>query len=137
MFLAMFLLGFILYGTLCLLDLSDNFLSHVKKVFNYNLFKYLLWSFFFFWDSHNLNAGAFHIVPEVFKTFFISFLSFLCSTAVIPLPHSPPHIPCSSSLILFFFFGLVILLSVSSRVFFISCIVFFISVCSLVLLGLH
>ena len=44
----MFLLGFILYGTLCFLDLIDYFLSHISEVFNYNLFKYFLSPFFFF-----------------------------------------------------------------------------------------
>ena len=35
-----FLLRFILYGTLsCLLDLIDYFLSHVGEIFNYTLFK--------------------------------------------------------------------------------------------------
>ena len=49
----MFLLQFILYGTLHLLDLLDYFLFHVWKIFNYNLFKNFLITFlflFFFWD---------------------------------------------------------------------------------------
>ena len=37
--LGVLLLGFILYGTLCLLDLIDYFLFHVGDIFNYNLFK--------------------------------------------------------------------------------------------------
>ena len=40
--LAVFLLGFILPGTLCLLDLADCFLSHICEVFSYYLFIYLL-----------------------------------------------------------------------------------------------
>ena len=45
MCLDVFLLGFILPGTLCFLDLIDYFLSHVQKVFSYYLFKYFLRSF--------------------------------------------------------------------------------------------
>ena len=37
MCLGVFLLGFILYGTLCFLDLIDHFLSHIREVFNYNV----------------------------------------------------------------------------------------------------
>ena len=43
--LSMFLLGFILPGTLCFLYLVDYFLSHVREVFSYYLFKYFLRSF--------------------------------------------------------------------------------------------
>ena len=49
---GMFLLGFILYGTLHFLVLIDYFLSHVRNVFSYNLFKSFLRPFlflFFFW----------------------------------------------------------------------------------------
>ena len=45
MCLGMFLLGFILCGTLCFLDLGDYFLSHVRDVFSYYLFKYFIWPF--------------------------------------------------------------------------------------------
>ena len=62
MCLGMFLLGFILYGTLCLLDLTDCFLFHVWEIFNYNLFKNIFIPFlffFFFWDPYNSNVGGF------------------------------------------------------------------------------
>ena len=45
MHLSLFLLGFILPGTPCFLDLVDYFLSHVWEVFRYSLFKYFLRSF--------------------------------------------------------------------------------------------
>ena len=45
--LGAFLLGFILYGTLCLLDLIDYFLFQVGGIFNYNLFKNFLIPFLF------------------------------------------------------------------------------------------
>ena len=62
MCLVVFLLGFILYGTLCFLDLIDYFLSHVREVFNYNPIKYFLRPFlflFFIWDPYNSIVGAF------------------------------------------------------------------------------
>ena len=76
--LGMFLLGFILYGTLCLLDLIDYFLFHVGEIFNYNLFKNFLILFlflFFFRDPYNSNVVAFDIVPEVSETVLSSFHS--------------------------------------------------------------
>ena len=76
---GMFLLGFILYGTLCLLDLIDYFLFHTGEIFNYNLFKNFLMPFFFlflFWDPYNSNIGAFDIVPEVSDTILSSFHCF-------------------------------------------------------------
>ena len=77
--LGMFRLGFILYGTLCLLDLNDYFIFHVGEIFNYNLFKNFLISFlflFFFWDLYNSNVDAFNFVPEVSETILSSFYSF-------------------------------------------------------------
>ena len=50
MYLGLFLLGFILYGTLCYLDLIDYFLSQILDVFNYNFFNYFL-SYFLFSSS--------------------------------------------------------------------------------------
>ena len=44
-FLSVFLLGFLLPGTLCFLDLVDYFLFHVQGVLSYYLFKYFLRSF--------------------------------------------------------------------------------------------
>ena len=45
MCLSVFLLRFILPGTLHFLDLVDYILSHVSEVFSYYLFKYFLWPF--------------------------------------------------------------------------------------------
>ena len=45
--LGVFLLGFILPGTLCFLDLGGYFLSHVREGFDCNLFIYFLGSFLF------------------------------------------------------------------------------------------
>ena len=81
MCLGVFLLQFILCGTLCLFDLNDYFLFHVGKIFNYNLFKNFLipFLFLFFWDSYNLNVGAFDTVPSLwdYPQFFSFFLYFI------------------------------------------------------------
>ena len=47
MCLGVFLLGFMLYGTVCLLDLINYFLFRVGEIFNYNLFKNFLIPFLF------------------------------------------------------------------------------------------
>ena len=81
---GVFLLGFILYGTLHFLDLGDYFLFYVREVFNSNLFRYFLRPFLFlvfFWDPYNSNVGAFNVL-EVSDTVLISFHSFFlfCSS---------------------------------------------------------
>ena len=76
---GVFLLGFILPGTLCFLDMIDYSLSHIREVFSYYLFKYFLrsfLSFFSFWDLYNENVGAFNVAPEIswlypFFSFFL------------------------------------------------------------------
>ena len=45
MCLGVFCLGFILFGTLCFLDLGDYFLPHFREVFNYYLLKDFLMIF--------------------------------------------------------------------------------------------
>ena len=73
MYLGIFLLGFILYGTLHLLDLIGYFL------FNYNPLKNFLLQFlflFFFWDTYNSTVDTFDIVPEVRETILRSSHSF-------------------------------------------------------------
>ena len=58
-----FLLEFILYGTLCASWMSDSFLFHVREVFRYYLFRPFL--SLFFHDPYNVNVGVFDVVPEV------------------------------------------------------------------------
>ena len=56
------------WDSLCFLDLGGYFLSNVREVFDYNLFRYFLCSFlslFSFWDPYNANVVAFNVVPEV------------------------------------------------------------------------
>ena len=77
-----------MWDSLCFLDLIDCFLSHIREVFYYNLFKYLLSPFlflFFFWAPYNSNVGAFNVVPEVSETVSIIFILFslFCSAVVI------------------------------------------------------
>ena len=75
-----FLLGFILYGTLCA---SWTWLtipySMLGEIFNYILFKNLLIPYifpFFFWDPYKLNVDVFDISPEVSEIIPSSFYSF-------------------------------------------------------------
>ena len=59
----------------------DYFLSHVREVFDYNLFRCFLRPFlflFFFWDPYNSNVGEFNVVPEVSETVLNSFHCFFC-----------------------------------------------------------
>ena len=112
----------------------DYFLSHIREVFNYNLFKYFLSPFFFFlfffWDPYNSNIDVFNAVPEVSETVLNSFHSFffICSAVVTStILSSRLFIRSSAS---------VILLLIPSREFLISftcCSSLF--ACSLVLLG--
>ena len=121
------------WDSLCFLDLIDYFLSHVREVLQYNLFKYFLSLFLFlflFWDPYNSNVGAFNVVPEVSETGLNSFHSSLFFSAVVisTILSSRSLIRSSAS---------VILLLIPSREFLISfncCSSFF--VCSLFLLGL-
>ena len=124
MCLGVFHLGFILFGTLGFLGLCDYFLTHFREVFSYYLLEYFLMAFlfvFFFWDSYDLNVGAFHIVPEVPEVVLISFDSFyffLSASFISTILSSTSLILSSLS---------VILLMVPSRVFFylIYCIIHF------------
>jgi len=125
--LGLFLLGFILYGTVCLLDLIDYFLFHVGEIFKYNLFKNFLILFLFlfiFWSSYNLNVSVFDIVLEVSETilsFFFFFILFtlFCSSEVISIILSSSSLIRSSAS--------DILLLIPSRVFLISVIVLCVS----------
>ena len=77
-----FLLGYMLYGTLHFLDLIDYFLSHAGEVFSYYLLKFLLSAFlflFFLWDPYNANVLAFDIVPEVLRLSSVLFILLLYS----------------------------------------------------------
>ena len=72
-------IGLILYGTLHFPDLGDCFLSQVREVFSYYLFKYVISPFLSllsFWDPYNVNISAPDVVLEVSHTVFISFYSF-------------------------------------------------------------
>ena len=79
-YLCMFHLEFILpWDSLCFLDLGNCFLSHVRDIFSYYLFKYFLRSFlslFSFWDPYNVNV-VWHCprgllnCPHFFSFFFL------------------------------------------------------------------
>ena len=128
MCLGVFLLGFILYGILCvsLTWLSISFPMLGK--FSSTISKYFLRPFlflFFFWDPYIWNVVVFNVVSHVSETVLNSFHSFffilLCDSyfhyfifqVTYPFPAS------------------IILLLVLSRIFLISFIVLFIIVCLL------
>ena len=130
MCLSVFLLGLILYGTLCFLSLGDYFLSHVRDIFDYTLFKHFLrpFPFLFFWDPYNLDVGVLNLVPEVSETILNSLHSFFF---ILPLDSYLHH---AIFQLTYSFFCLSYLL-VPSKVFLISAIVLSLFVYSLFLLG--
>ena len=80
--------------SLCFLDLIDYFLSHIREVFHYNLFKYFLRPFlflFFFWDPYNSNVGVFNVVPEV-SQFFSFFFLYSAPWQLFPPFFLPAHL---------------------------------------------
>ena len=112
-------------NSLCFLCLTDYLLFHVGEIFNYNLFKIflILFLFLFFWDPYNSKAGVFDIVPEVCETIPIYFHSFYF---ILPF-RSYFTILSSSSLI--HSSASDTLLLIPSRVFLVSIIVLFVSIC--------
>ena len=115
------------WDSLRYLDLINYFLSHIREVFNYNLFNYFLspFLFLFFWDPYKSSVGAFNVVPEVSEAVLNSFhfFSLFCSVIVISTILSSRSLICFSAS--------VILLLIPSTEFLISFIVLFIIVCLL------
>ena len=128
MCLGMFLFGFILYGTLCFLDLIDYFLFCVGEIFNYSLFKNFLIPPLFFsllllyplllkcWCVWYCPGGLWDY-PQVL---FILFMLFCSSEVISTILSSRSLIHSSAS---------NILLLIPSRNFLILVIVLFISAC--------
>ena len=75
-----FLLGFILYGSLCAswtkLTLSFPKLGKFSTIMSSNIFSVRFLFLFFFSDPYSSNVGAFNVVPEVSETVLNSFHSF-------------------------------------------------------------
>ena len=88
MFLGVFRLGFILFGTLWVswtwVAISFPILGKFSAIISSSNFS---WPFFFvfFWDSYDSNVGAFHIVPEVPEVVLISFHSFFLFSSLLHL----------------------------------------------------
>ena len=65
---------------MCFMVLVDYFLSHVREVFSYYLFKYFIESFPLYSPSgthpYNVNFDASNVVPEASEMVFISFILF-------------------------------------------------------------
>ena len=116
------------WDSLCFLDLINYFLSHIREVFNYNLFKYFLRAYFFSSSSGTpIIRMLVHLMLSqrslrVSSIIFILF-SLFCSAVVISTILSYTSLIHSSAS--------VILLLIPSREFLISFIVLFIIVCLL------
>ena len=64
------------WDSLCFLGLDVFFLSQVREIISYYIFKYVLCPFlslFSFWDPYKVNVNVFDVVPEVSYTVLISF----------------------------------------------------------------
>jgi len=103
MYLAVFLLGFILYEIVCAswnwltvsFPMLEKFLTIISSKFFSNSSFYIL-----LLDSYNFNGGAFNIVPEVSKTI----LSYFHSFSFILLINSYFHLSNFQLIYLFFCF---------------------------------
>ena len=89
----LFLFGFILYGTLQFLDLTDYFLSHIREVFDYNYFRPFL---FLYPSGTNIMQMLMRLIlsqKSLSESVLISFLfSLSYSVAVISTTLSPVHL---------------------------------------------
>ena len=110
----------------CFLDLIDYFLFHVEEIFYYNLFKNFLIPFLFllfFWDPMIRMLVCLILSQRSLRLSSVLFVLFtlFCSSEVISTILSSSSLICSSAS--------DILLLIPSRVFLISVIVLFVSVC--------
>ena len=88
MCLGVFLLGFVLYGTLCTsctrLTLSLPILGKFSSVVSSNIFSVPFFFLFFFWDPYNSDVVEFNVVPEVseivLNSFHFFFFVLLCGS---------------------------------------------------------
>jgi hypothetical protein len=94
------------WDSLGFLYLGGYFLSHVREVFYYNLFKYFLRPFLFFWNPYKSTAVAVNVVTEDSETVLISFHSFffilLCSS-ISTIPSFSSFIHSSAQLVCYWF----------------------------------
>ena len=102
---SVFLLGFILPGTLCFLDLVDYFLFHVQGVLSYYLFKYFLRSFLSSLSEIPIKRILVHLMlsqrsQSVFISFHCFFISSCVALAVSTILSSRSFIHSSASVIL-------------------------------------
>ena len=106
------------WDSLGFFNLGGCFLPHFKEVFNYYLLKYFFMAFlfvFFFWDSYDLNVGAFDTVPEVLRLssfLLILFYFFLSASFISTILSSTLLILSSASVILLLIPSRVLLISV-------------------------
>ena len=86
------------------LDLISYILSHINEVFNYNLFKYFLIPFlFFFWDPYNQNVVLLMLSQRCLRLssiLFILFSLFFSAVVISTVLSSRSLIHSSASFIL-------------------------------------
>ena len=85
---------YLVWDSLSFLDLIKDFLSHIREVFNYNLFKYFLSLFlflFYFWDPYIRMLVCLMLSQRCLRLSSILFILFslFCSVVVFPLFYLP------------------------------------------------
>ena len=94
------------WDSLCFLDLINYFLSHIREVFNYNLFKYFLspFLFLFFLNPYNSNVVAPLMLSQrslrLSSVLLILFSLFCCAVVISTILSSRSLIRSSVSVIL-------------------------------------
>ena len=98
MCLGVFHLGFLLFGTLWVswtwVNISFPILGKFSTIISSSIFSSSMAFLFvfFFWDSYDLNVGAFNIVPEVSKVVLTSFNFFSSLLHLFTSFYLPPHL---------------------------------------------
>ena len=119
---GVFHLGFILFGTLWVLDLGGYFLPHFREVFNYYLLKHFLMPFFLSSSGTHMIRMLGHLTLSQrslrLSSFLLVLFSFSLSASFISTILSSTSLILSSAS--------VILLLLPSRVFLISFIALFV-----------
>ena len=105
--------------SLCFLDLSEWFVSHVREVFDYYLLEYFfcpLLSLSSFWHPSNMDVGGFTLSQSSLRlsSFLFNLFSLFCSASVISTNLSSTSLIRSSA-------SCILLLAASSEFLYFSC----------------
>ena len=99
---GVFCLGFILFGTLWVLDVGGYFLPHFREVLNYYLLKHFLMAFLFvflIWDSYDSILGHLTVSQRSLRlsSFLLILFSFSLSASFISTNLSSTSLILSSA----------------------------------------